>query len=322
MKAIRVHQTGGPEVLKYEETHAPTAAADQVLIEQRAVGVNFIDIYQREGLYKLPLPTTLGVEGAGVVRAVGPKASHFRPGDRVAYALGSGGYAELAAVPESKVVGLPDDVDFPTGAAAMVQGLTAHYLATDTFRLKEGDVALVHAAAGGVGLLLVQVCKRLGARVIGTVSTDEKARLAREAGADEIVIYTREDFLARVKEVTSGKGCDVVYDSVGKDTFDKSLSCLRPRGLLALYGQSSGPVAPFDPQILNARGSLFFTRPSLGHYAATHEELTTRAQQLFGWIRSGGVKVRIGATYPLAEAAQAQKDLAGRKTTGKVILLP
>ena len=322
MKAIRIHQTGGPEVLKYEEVAAPDVTADRVLIEQRAVGLNFIDIYHREGLYRLPLPFIPGVEGAGVVKAVGPEVGRFRPGDRVAYALGAGAYAQLAAIPEARVARLPEGIDFPVGAAAMVQGLTAHYLTTDTFTLRAWHVALVHAAAGGVGLLLVQLCKRVGARVIGTVSSEEKARLAREAGADDVILYTKEDFEARVKELTAGQGCDVVYDSVGKDTFDKSLSCLRPRGLLVLYGQSSGPVPPFDAQILNARGSVFLTRPSLGNYTATHQELNMRAQQMFGWIKNGTVKVRAPSSYRLADAAQAQIDLVGRKTTGKVVLLP
>ena len=322
MKAIRIHQTGGPEVLKYEEVAAPDVTADRVLIEQRAVGLNFIDIYHREGLYRLPLPFIPGVEGAGVVKAVGPEVGRFRPGDRVAYALGAGAYAQLAAIPEARVARLPEGIDFPVGAAAMVQGLTAHYLTTDTFTLRAWHVALVHAAAGGVGLLLVQLCKRVGARVIGTVSSEEKARLAREAGADDVILYTKEDFEARVKELTAGQGCDVVYDSVGKDTFEKSLSCLRPRGLLVLYGQSSGPVPPFDAQILNARGSVFLTRPSLGNYTATHQELNMRAQQMFGWIKNGAVKVRTASSYRLADAAQAQIDLVGRKTTGKVVLLP
>jgi len=322
MKAIRVHQAGGPEVLEFEDIPVPEPSSGEVLVELQASGVNFIDTYHRQGLYKLNLPFVPGMEGAGVVRAVASDVTTFKPGDRVAYALSIGSYAEQVAVPASKLVRLPAELDFTAGAAAMLQGLTAHYLTSSTFVLKPGHAALVHAAAGGVGLLLVQVAKLLGATVFGTVSTEEKADLAREAGADNVILYTKSDFEAEIKRITSGRGVDVVYESVGRETFDKSLNCLKPRGCLVLYGQSSGPVAPLDPQILNSKGSLFLTRPSLNHYVATREELDGRAADLFGWIREGRVKLRIGGQYSLKDAARAHRDLEARKTTGKLLLAP
>ncbi|RPI28283.1 MAG: quinone oxidoreductase [Acidobacteria bacterium] len=322
MKAIRVHELGGPEVLRLEQIPSPQPGSGDVLVELRAIGVNFIDTYHRQGLYKLPIPFTPGVEGAGVVTSVAPDVNQFKPGDRVVYALSPGAYAEQAAVPAAKLVRLPAQLDFEAGAAATLQGLTAHYLTRSTFVLQPGHAVLVHAAAGGVGLLLVQVAKLLGATVFGTVSTEEKAELAREAGADHVILYTKQDFEAEVRRLTSGKGVDVVYESVGRDTFDKSLNSLKPRGFLILYGQASGPVPPLDPQVLNAKGSLFLTRPSLGHYTASREELDARAEELFGWIAQGRVKLRIGVRYQLENAAQAHRDLEARKTTGKVVLVP
>ncbi|RPJ57256.1 MAG: quinone oxidoreductase [Acidobacteria bacterium] len=322
MKAIRIHQTGGPEVLQFEDVPVPEPSAGDALVQLRASGINFIDTYHRQGLYKLKLPFVPGMEGAGVVTAVASDVTSVKPGDRVAYAMNIGSYAEQAVVSASKLVRLPPELDFSMGAAAMLQGLTAHYLTRSTFVLKPGDAALVHAAAGGVGLLLVQTAKLLGATVYGTVSTEEKAELAREAGADDVILYTKSDFEAEIKRLTSGRGVDVVYESVGRETFDKSLNCLKPRGSLVLYGQSSGPVPALDPQILNAKGSLFLTRPSLNHYTATREELDARAADLFGWIREGRVKLRVGAQYELRDAAQAHRDLEARKTTGKLLLIP
>jgi NADPH2:quinone reductase len=322
MKAIRVHEYGGPEVMKLEEVPTPKPAAGQALIKIEAVGVNYVETYQRAGLYKGALPLVPGGEGGGVVEAVGPNVSEVRAGDRVAFTGLNGAYAEYIAAPADRLVKLPQSVDVKTGAAVLLQGMTAHYLTHSTYPLKKGETCLVHAAAGGVGLLLCQIAKRLGARVIGTVSTEEKAKLAREAGADEVILYTKVDFEAEVKRLTDGKGLEVVYESVGKDTFDKSLNCLARRGYLVLFGQSSGPVPPFDPQILNAKGSLFLTRPTLVHYVAAREELLQRAGEILSWVASGELKVRIGGTYPLADAAQAHRDLQGRKTTGKLLLIP
>jgi NADPH2:quinone reductase len=287
-----------------------------------AAGLNFIDIYQRSGQYRLSLPLTLGLEAAGIVDAVGPGVTDLQPGDRVAYAMQQGAYAQFAVVPAWKLVPVPEAIELTVAAATMLQGMTAHYLASSTFPLQPGQTALVLAAAGGVGLLLTQIAKRRGARVIGAVSTAAKAELARRAGADEVILYTEADLEAEVKRLTGGRGVDVVYDSVGRDTFEKSLNCLRPRGLLALYGQSSGAVPPFDPQVLNAKGSLFLTRPSLGHYVATRAELLERANDLFAWIAAGELEVRIDRTFPLAEAAAAHVALASRQTTGKVLLIP
>ena len=322
MKAIRVHQYGGPEVLRYEETPVPEPGAGQARVKIEAVGLNYIDIYLRTGLYPLPLPFTLGREGAGVVDAVGPQVTEVKKGDRVAYAMEPGAYAEYAVVPAWKLVPVPRTLDSRSAAAAMLQGMTAHYLAYATYPLKRGETLLVHAAAGGVGLLLIQIAKRLGATVFGTVSTEEKARLAKGAGADEVILYTRTDFAAEVKKLTNGAGVHVVYDSVGQSTFAKSLDCLRPRGFLVLFGQSSGPVPPFDLGILAAKGSLFVTRPTLLHYMADRQELLMRANELFSWLDSGALKLRIDKTFPLSEAAEAHRQLEGRKTTGKVLLIP
>jgi NADPH:quinone reductase len=322
MRAIRIHEFGGPEAMKLEEVPTPKPADGQALVRIEAAGVNFIDVYQRTGLYKNPLPYGLGLEGAGVVEALGGGVTTVRVGDHVAWTGIPGSYATHNAVPADKLVTLPAGVDARAGASAMLQGMTAHYLAHSTYPLKRGDTCLVHAAAGGVGLLLCQMAKRAGARVIGTVSTEEKAKLAREAGADEIIFYTRQDLVEEVKRLTGGKKLQVIYDSVGKDTFEKGFDCLAMRGYMVLYGASSGPVAPLDPQLLNAKGSLFLSRPSLFHYTATREDLVKRAGDVLGWIQKGELKLRIGATFPLAEAAKAHRDLEGRKTTGKVLLIP
>jgi len=322
MKAIRVHAPGGPEALRYEDVPQPAPGPGEVLVKIEAAGVNFIDVYQRTGLYKVPLPLTLGQEAAGTVAAVGPGVAEPKVGDRVAYTSVLGAYAEYAVVPADRVVVLPDGVSTKQGAAAMLQGLTAHYLATTTYPLKAGDACLVHAAAGGVGLLLCQIAKLRGARVVGTVSTREKAALAQAAGAAEVILYTEQDFEPEVKRLTSRAGLQVIYDSVGKTTFEKGLDCLAPRGMMVLYGQSSGPVGLFDPQVLNQKGSLFLTRPTLAHYIATRAELLARAGEVLGWIKSGKLKVRIDRELPLAQAAEAHRLLEGRKTTGKVLLIP
>ena len=320
MKRIQVSETGGPEKMQLVDVPTPVPGPGQALVRIAASGVNFIDVYFRTGLYKADLPVTLGSEAAGTVEAVGPGVTEVAPGDRVAYAMTRGSYAEYAVVPAAQLVKLPAHLDFPSAAAAMLQGMTAHYLTHSTFPLKNGDTCLVHAAAGGAGGLIVQMAKMLGARVLGTVSTQVKAEIARSHGADEVILYTEQDFQAEVRRLTAGRGVDVVYDSVGKTTFDKSLNCLRPRGLMALFGQSSGPVPPFDPAILNARGSLFLTRPSLAHHLLTREELLWRAGDVLGWLDSGKLKLRIHRTYPLADAAQAHRDLESRKTAGKLIL--
>jgi NADPH2:quinone reductase len=320
MKAIRVHAVGGPEVLVLEETPSPTPGPKEALVRLSAAGVNFIDIYHRIGLYPLPLPFTPGNEGAGVVEAVGPEVTEVRTGDRVAYAMATGSYAELAVVPAFRLVPIPDTVSFEAAAAAMLQGMTAHYLAHSTFPLAPGHQALVHAAAGGVGLLLVQMAKKRGARVLGTVSTEAKADAARRAGADVVIRYTEEDFEAVARRETDGRGLDVVYDSVGKTTFDKSLRSLRPRGLLALFGQSSGPVPPFDPGELAKRGSLFLTRPTLAHYNLDRKELLARASDVLSWMEKGELEVTIDRTLPLAQAAEAHRLLESRQTSGKLVL--
>jgi NADPH:quinone reductase len=322
MKAIRVHAAGGPEALKLDDIPAPSPKAGEALVKVDAAGLNYIDVYFRTGMYNAELPLTIGMEAGGTVTAVGSNVSEVKVGDKVAYTGVAGAYAEQAVVPSSKLVVLPAGVSTKQGAAAMLQGMTAHYLATSTYPLKHGDTCLVHAAAGGVGLLLCQIAKLRGARVIGTVSTDDKAKLAREAGADETIIYTRQDFEAEVKRMTDGKGVQVVYDAVGKTTWDKSLNSLAPRGLIALYGQSSGPIGQIDPQIFNAKGSLFLTRPSLGHYTATREELLQRAGEVLGWVRDGKLKLRMEFEFPLKDAAEAHRALEGRKTTGKVLLTP
>ncbi len=322
MKAIQVKQVGGPEVLEYVDVPVPQPKPNEAIVKIAAVGVNFIDVYNREGRYKQPLPFILGQEAAGTVHAVGTDVTAVKGGDRVAYASVIGSYAEYAAVPAERLVKIPQSVDDRHAAAAMLQGMTAHYLCHDSFPLKKGQTALVHAAAGGVGLLLVRMAHNLGARVIGTVSTEEKARLARDAGADDVILYTQTDFEAETKRLTSGKGVDVVYDSVGKTTFEKGLNLLRPRGMMVLYGASSGAVPPFDPISLTQKGSLFLTRPSLGHYTLTPDELQSRAGAVFSMIADGNLKLRIEHTYPLAHAQQAHRDLEGRKTTGKLLLLP
>lgn len=320
MRAVRIHEYGGPEAMRVEELPVPKPKAGEALVRLEAAGVNFIDVYKRTGLYAIPLPATLGEEGAGTVAAVGDGVTDVRVGDRVAYALVQGSYAEHAVVPAARLVALPGRVSASQGAAVMLQGMTAHYLAHSTYPLREGDRCLVHAAAGGVGLLLVQIAKKRGAYVIATAGTDEKARLAREAGADEVIVYTRQDFVAETKRITGGRGVQVVYDSVGKSTFLPGLDVLAPRGVMALFGQSSGPVDPIDPQILNRKGSLFLTRPTLVHYVATREELRWRANDLFTWLAEGSLQLRIGAEYPLDRAADAHRALEGRKTTGKVLL--
>jgi NADPH2:quinone reductase len=322
MKAIKVEEYGGPEKLIYRDVDRPESKSGEALVRIEAIGVNYIDIYHRTGLYPLPLPFTPGSEASGMVEAVGEGVNEIQVGDRVAYAMSLGSYAEYASIPAARLVKVPEGVDAETAAAAMLQGMTAHYLVTSTYLLKSGDNALVHAAAGGVGLLLIQMAKRIGARVFGTVSTEEKARLAREAGADEVIIYTAQDFQEGIKRATEGRGVHVVYDSVGKTTFLKSLDSLAPRGLLALFGQSSGPVPPFDAALLAQKGSLFLTRPSLAHYTATREELLWRAGEVFKWIAAGQLKLRIGKRFPLAEAAEAHRQLEGRATTGKVLLIP
>jgi NADPH2:quinone reductase len=321
MQAIRIHEFGGPEVLRADELPLPEPGPGEARVKLAASGVNFIDIYHRKGLYPGKLPFTLGQEGAGTVDAVGTDVADVKVGDQVAYASVQGAYAEYAIVPAARLVPVPMGVPLDQAAAVMLQGMTAHYLAFSTFEIKPGNTALVHAAAGGVGQLLVQIAKKRGARVIGTASA-AKLELARAAGADEVIGYNEEDFEAAVKQLTDGQGVDVVYDSVGKTTFDQSLNCLRPRGYMVLYGQSSGPVPPMDPQVLNARGSLFLTRPTLGHYIATREELLSRANDLFGWIADGELKVAIDATFALTAAADAHRYLEGRNTKGKVLLLP
>lgn len=322
MKAIVVENTGGPESLIYRNTETPAPKAGEALVRLEAIGVNYIDVYHRTGLYPLPRPFVPGMEAAGVVEAVGEGVTEVAAGDRVAYAMQPGAYADYAVVPAWKLVGIPAGVSAEHAAATMLQGMTAHYLVTSVYDLKAGDTALIHAAAGGVGLLLIQLAKRIGARAIGTVSTEAKSALARQAGADEVILYTEQDFEAETRRLTEGKGAQVVYDSVGKDTFLKSLNSLAPRGMLALFGQSSGPVAQFDPALLAQRGSLFLTRPSLAHYAATREELLWRAGQLFDWIKAGELRLRIEKTFPLADAAEAHRQLEGRRTTGKVLLIP
>ena len=322
MKHIQVSKHGGAEELKLVDSPTPTPGAGQALVKIAASGVNFIDVYFRSGLYKADLPFTPGNEGAGVVEAVGAGVTDLKPGTRVAYAMQRGSYAEYAVVPASQLVPLPDAVDLHTAAAAMLQGMTAHYLTHSTFPLKPGDKALVHAAAGGAGRLIVQMAKMLGATVYGTAGTDAKAAIAKEAGADEVIIYTRDDFAVKVKELTGGKGVDVIYDSVGASTFLKGLDLLRPRGTMALFGQSSGSVDPIDPNILNPKGSLFLTRPSLAHHCLTREELLWRAGDVLGWIGSGKLQLLIDKTYPLGNAADAHRDLEGRKTAGKLLLIP
>ena len=323
MRAVTVSRTGGPEVLELQERPEPVPGPDDLVVEVAAAGVNFIDIYQREGRYPMPLPYVAGSEGAGVVRAVGEDVDGVAPGDRVAWAMVPGsGYTSTAVVPADRAVPVPDGVEIEQAAAVLLQGMTAHFLSRTTYPVQPGDDVLVHAAAGGVGLLLTQMVTRLGGRVIGTVSTDEKEALARQAGAAEVVRYDREDVVEQVRGATSGRGVAVVYDGVGQATFAASLECLSPRGMLVLFGAASGAVAPFDPMTLAAKGSLFLTRPSLAHYVAERAELLERAGDVLGQVRDGALDVRIGARYPLEQAAQAHEDLAARRTTGKSLLLP
>jgi len=322
MKAVRVHVPGGPDVLTYEEVPQPVPGPLETVVKIDAAGVNYVDVYQRTGRYPIAPPCTLGQEAAGTVAAVGSEVRDVRAGDRVAYSGVLGGYAEYAAVPAEQLVALPDGVSTKHGAAAMLQGMTAHYLACSAYPLMPGDTCLIHAAAGGVGLLLCQIAKLRGARVIGTVSTAAKGRLARDAGADEVIIYTEHDFETEVMRLTGGAGVQVIYDSVGLPTFMKGLNCLARRGMMVLYGQSSGSVDLVDPQLLNQKGSLFLTRPTLAHYVATRAELEMRAGELLGWIRDGLIKVRIGKEFSLADAAEAHRQLEGRHTVGKVLLIP
>jgi NADPH2:quinone reductase len=320
MKAVYIEQTGGAEALQYGERPKPAPGAGEVLVKVAYSGVNFVDTYHRIGLYKVPLPAILGSEAAGTVEQVGEGVTAFKPGDRVAYAMVRGSYAEYQSAPAAQLVAVPASVDLATAAAAMLQGMTAHYLTHSTFALKAGQTALVHAAAGGTGRLIVQMCKMIGARAIGTVGSEEKAKLTLGDGASGAILYNTQDFVAEVKRLTGGKGVDVVYDSVGQTTFLKSLDCLKPCGLLVFFGQSSGAVAPVDPLILSTKGSLYLTRPTLGNYIATRADLEWRTRDLFDWIGSGKLKIRIDRTYPLSEAAQAHRDIEGRKTTGKLIL--
>ncbi|MGD0682292.1 MAG: quinone oxidoreductase [Terracidiphilus sp.] len=322
MKAIQIYETGGPEVLKLAELPIPQPGPGQVLIRVEAVGINFIEIYFRKGVYKSALPLTPGSEAAGTVEELGPGVTGFAAGDAVASVGVLGSYAEYALVPAASLVKVPAGLSMQQAAAALLQGMTAHYLSHSTYPLKAGDTALVHAGAGGVGLLLTQMASRLGARVITTVSTTAKAKLSREAGASDLILYTKQDFESEVKRLTGGKGVDVVYDSVGKTTFESSLNCLRPRGMLVLFGASSGPVPPFDLIQLSSKGSLFITRPTLWHYVATRTELEWRAGEVLNWVAKGELKLRTEHLYPLTEAAQAQTDLEARKTTGKILLEP
>jgi len=322
MKAIQVKQVGGPEALEFVDLPVPQPKPDEVVVKVAAVGVNFIDVYFREGRYKAPLPFISGQEGAGTVSAVGADVKGRRIGDKVAWTGLLGSYAEYAAVPADRVVPVPAGLSDQHAAAAMLQGMTAHYLSHDTYPLKRGETALVHAAAGGVGLLLVQMAHQIGARVVATVSTEEKAALARNVGADDVILYTQTDFESETRRLTANNGVDVVYDSVGKTTFEKGLNVLRPRGMMVLYGGSSGAVPPFDLIQLTQKGSLYVTRPSLGNYIASRDELVARSSAVFGMITAGKLKLRLEHTYPLAEAQQAHRDLEGRKTTGKLLLIP
>ncbi len=322
MKAVLIEQTGGPEQLRLNEVPRPVPGPGEALVKIAAAGVNFIDVYHRTGLYKVEPPFIPGMEGAGVVEAVGSQVTEVAPGDRVAWAMSRGSYAEFAVVPAWMLVKLPAALDFERAAAVMLQGMTAHYLTHSTFALKPGDSCLVHAAAGGVGLLLVQMAKMRGARVFGTVSTDAKTELCRQAGADEAIVYTRQDFLEEVRRATEGRGVDVVYDSVGAATWERSLDCLRPRGMMVSFGNASGAVPPIQPLVLSQKGSLFLTRPSLAHYCLTREELLWRAGDILSWVQAGSLNVRIERTYRLAEAAEAHRALESRATSGKLLLIP
>ena len=320
MKAVRVHTPGGPEALTYEDVDVPRPGPGEAQVKVAASGLNYLDVQYRIGRVKAPTPFVIGSEASGVVTEIGPGVTGLNVGDRVGWAMTLGSYAEYAVVPAWKLVTIPAGVDLQIAAGVMLQGLTAHYLTHSTFALKPGDTALVHAAAGGVGSVIVQVARIIGARVIATAGTEAKAELARQAGANEVIVYTKQDFEAEVKRLTGGGGVDVVYDSVGKDTFDKSLNCLRPRGMLALFGFSSGLVPPFDPAILGTKGSLFLTRPGLNQYMATRDELLSRTSAIFAWLASGALTIRIGHVFPMAEARKAHEELEARRTTGKVLL--
>jgi NADPH2:quinone reductase len=322
MKAIRIQQTGGPEVLRYEDIEIPKPEPQQALVKIEAIGVNFIDIYFRMGLYKAAVPFTVGQEAAGTVTEVGAEVEGIKAGDRVAYTGVLGAYAEYAVAPAARLVKLPGGIDMRTAASIMLQGMTVHYLTHSTFALGSGHTALIHAAAGGVGLTLVQVAKMRGARVIGTCSTAEKAERARQAGADEVILYTEKSFEEEVKRLTGGAGVDVDYDSVGKATWEGSMNCLRPRGMMVFFGNASGPVPAIEPLTLAAKGSLFMTRPTLNHYVAQREELEKRSSDLFEWVQAGKLKVHVGQEFPMAQAAEAQQRLAGRLTSGKLLLIP
>jgi NADPH2:quinone reductase len=322
VKAVRVHSTGGPEALRVDDLPVPSPGPGQVLVQVGAVGVNFIDVYHRTGLYARDLPFTLGSEVAGTVTAVGPDVSTVKSGDRVATSDAAGAYAEYTVVAADRLVPLPDGVSARVAAAVMLQGMTAHYLVSSTYPLSRGATCLIHAAAGGTGLLICQLAKRRGARVIGTVSTEEKARLAREAGADEVILYTQTDFQVEVKRITGGAGVQVVYDSVGRTTFLKGLDCLARRGMMVLFGQSSGPVEPFDLRLLNQKGSLFVTRPTLGHYISSRAELLHRSAEVLAGVAEGSLAVHIGREFPLTEAQAAHRELESRRTTGKLLLIP
>jgi NADPH2:quinone reductase len=320
--AIRIHQTGGPEVMKWDSVEVPAPGPGQVRLKQHAVGVNYIDVYQRSGLYKLPLPFVAGSEGAGEVVAVGPGVTDFKVGDRGAYAGAMGGYAEERVMPADRLVKLPDNIDYKTGAAMMLQGMTVRYLLRETYKVGKGTTMLLHAAAGGIGLIACQWARHLGATIIGTVSTDDKAKLAKEAGCTHVINYKTEDFVKRTKELTGGQGVDVVYDAVGKDTYPGSLDCLKPLGLWVSFGNASGAITNFDILALSAKGSLYATRPTLGTYVAKRADLLANAAELFDVVGKGIVKINVNHTYPLKDAAKAHADLEARKTTGSIVLLP
>ncbi len=321
MRGIQIKRYGGPEVLEYGELPDPVPGPGEALVRVRVAGVNFTDVYQRTGTYPGVLPFTPGVEGVGIVEKVGSGVTDVKVGARVGWVMIKGGYAELVALPAQRLVPIPDDVDDRTAAALLLQGMTAHFLLTDCYHVKKGEWILIHAAAGGVGLLMTQIARMLGARIIGTTSTEEKAALAREAGADEIVLYTKEDFQEAARRITDGEGVSVVYDSVGKTTFLKSLDSLRVRGYMVLFGGSSGPAPTIDPMLLNPKGSLFLTRPTLAHYVSTREKLLRRADDVFAWAAKGELKVRAVHDYPLADAAKAHADIEARRTTGKILLI-
>lgn len=322
MFAVRIHENGGPDVLRYEEVSLPEPAGGEVRLKIMAAGINFVDTYHRKGLYKLNLPTVLGREGAGFVDALGEGVTHLKEGDRVAFANDPYSYSEYAVIPAARVVRVPEGMSFEDAAAVLLQGMTAHYLALTTYPLKQGDTALIHAAAGGAGQLLVQIAKLCGARVIGTVSTEAKAELARTLGADDVILYSQMNFEPEVKRIMGGKGVEVVYDSVGKDTYAQSMNCLKPRGMLVLWGNASGAVPPIDPLTLMSKGSLFMTRPTLGHYIADRAELEWRAGDVFNWVKDGKVHVRIDRTFPLRQAAEAHRYIESRASMGKVLLIP